>query len=296
MPTSHRVFNMVWQLACRPLVAMSVGLIVPLLLVADSASKHHPAETTRDGLSAHDVIARDLLEFDIVESSIGEEIDAAEVIAVATVVEIDEPRWNSHDGHNWNAEFDADPTAYQTVPMPFTTVTLRLDELLSEKASEAPSVVGTELLEVEFRADAELDQVEASDVDAPETVNPSEVGIGVGDQRIFFLRWSQFPFPTGEMTYTWQGDTDAGLWNLLDSYVYPQQGPHILSLRAAAMLGEATLVQFNGTPPALALEDLKRLIEAERRSPDVATVAGYDRWPWQSVYRSDVNRTPPHGH
>jgi hypothetical protein len=50
--------------------------------------------------------------------SIAEDVTCATAIALVRVVRFDEPIWNSPDGHDWSAEYYADPPTRSFLPRP----------------------------------------------------------------------------------------------------------------------------------------------------------------------------------
>jgi hypothetical protein len=202
------------------------------------------------------------------QTSIAEEITCSTAIVLVRIVRFDEPIWNSPDGRDWTAEFDAAPDEVIVPPVAVTPVVVHVEKAYTasgprDAPGDPPRIADGSNLNVYFTA---------------------AVGFEPRDRRLFFLRWTGMWLSDGTTTSLLLGEVSQSSWVVTDDgTAFPWDSPQRYSLVSAARLGDVSLA---GTTcqPTLTLEGFEAVVrqELERPGPDFAT---FDRWPPEPVQR-----------
>lgn len=202
------------------------------------------------------------------QTSIGEEIRCSTAIDLVRIVRFDEPIWNSPDGRDWTAEFDAAPDEAIVPPVAVTPVVVHVEKAYTASGPRdapgvPPPIADGSNLNVYFTA---------------------AVGFAPRDRRVFLLRWTRMWLSDGTTTSLLLGEVCQSSWVVTDDgTAFPWDSPQRYSLVSAARLGDVSLA---GTTcqPTLTLEGFEAVVrqELERPGPDFAT---FDRWPPAPIQR-----------
>lgn len=194
------------------------------------------------------------------QRSVGDSILASDLIALGEVVSVGEPVWNSADGKDWTARYEADPTAYATHPMTVFPLAVRIDTIL-RAAPDVPTVAAGDTIEVLF-----LD---------PGTLRS-------GDTRVFPIDRTQTYGEMPEPRDVWFGSAHQGSWIVRGDLATPVDGTQAFSVATAILRGKVDDVvdreTWRGT---VTLRTLQAVIDAETRTPCVVDVAGFEQWPYK---------------
>jgi hypothetical protein len=202
--------------------------------------------------------------------SIGEEITQATLIARATVVTVQPPYWNSPTGNEWSAEYDANPNAYVTLPIPVTPVVFRIEHIFHQGAS--------------FDADTPVPQVTENSaiVVAFTGIEPE---LPAASELVLFLRWQSLYLSNGHTRSVWHTDLGPGIWQMYgDDAMSPTEPFQLFSLLTGGAKGDVNLVVVDGEPISqLTVAEFERLIDVELTEPGV--LASFESWPWEPAYQ-----------
>lgn len=183
-----------------------------------------------------------------IQKSIGDTVQEADLIVRSHVVSIGDPLWNSADGHHWREAYESDPTAYITSPMAYYPVALALDEVLTEGLGAPPVAVG--------------DQLKVAFLDP---------NLGVGDERIFMLKWTEMYGSMPAPVQLWLGDAAQATWIISGSLARPADDMQAYSLASAILAkkikGSLDTGAFRG---AATLDAIHALVMAELKTPSDA--------------------------
>jgi hypothetical protein len=206
-------------------------------------------------------------EFLVGQRSIAEDVTCATAIALVRVVRFEEPIWNSPDGHDWTAEYNADPASAFVPAVSVTPVDVRVEQVHTaigprDAPGDPPMIADGSDLRVFF-----------TDAGAFEP----------GDRRVFFLRWTRMWLSDGTPTSLLYGDATRSWVMTGEGTVFPWDSGQRYSLVSAARRGDLSLA---GTTcqPALTLDGFAHVVRRELQSPgpDFAT---FERWPPGAVQR-----------
>jgi hypothetical protein len=220
---------------------------------------------------------------DTPDYSIGDIIDQSDLVVVGRVAAIDAPRWNSPDGRDWRAEFEADPDPYRTVPFVLTRVDVEVEQFVGPEAEGSaddrlPTVSLGEVLGVEFLGCPVLELSPVSPPPEPGAFLRARY-LEVGSRHLFFLDWGFFPTPRGAERRDWRGEQHRATWGVDgDGLVFPTDLTHQGSLEAGDRAGDVEVVESDVGASATSVDDMARIVELERASPGRATLASYSRW------------------
>ena len=217
------------------------------------------------GRSARDASASFAIDFP--NRSIGEVIDDSSLIVLGRSTGVVQFRWNSTDNTDWTDEFLADTAAFDTSPGPYVLAGLHVEEVLAGTGAEAGDVVTVH------------------DYGPPAFAQGHSPG---DEQHVVFLErgtW-QLVGPCGDREavtehQAWVGGGGEDAWRILPgtSLARPVNFDHQASLEYGGEIGAVRLERAQGVL-ALSLSDLKDLIREERETPNRASVASYELWPW----------------
>lgn len=173
-------------------------------------------------------------------------------------------------------------THYDTAPLPFTRITLRIDELIhSDGDPLSPAVEINDEVKVEFRFSPAWTLVdEQTQREVADRPLARSRFLQANDKRVFFMQWAQFPVPKGIGPNVWRVDETFGTWGLDQSLrsTFPTSWDHIDSLITGRQKNEVAGEGVPGIPIRISLSELRRVAEAEAKTRD-ATVASYKQWP-----------------
>ena len=205
--------------------------------------------------------------FLIGQRSIAEDVTCATAIALVRVVRFEEPIWNSRDGHDWTAEYNADPADAFVPAMSVTPVDVRVEQV--QRASGPRDAPG----DPPMIADGTDLRVFFTDAG----------GFEPGDRRVFFLRWTRMWLSDGTPTSLLYGDVQRSWVMTGEGTVFPWDSWQRYSLVSAARRGDLSLA---GTTcqPALTLDGFAHVVRRELQSPG-ADFATFERWPPGPVQR-----------
>lgn len=201
------------------------------------------------------------------QSSIAEDVTCATAIALVRVVRFEEPIWNSPDGHDWTAEYNADPADAFVPAVSVTPVDVRIEQVHTASGPR----------------DAPGDQPMIADGSDLRVFFIDARGFEPGDRRVFFLRWTRMWLSDGTPTSLLYGDVRRTWVVTREGTMFPWDSWQRYSLVSAARRGDLSLA---GTTcqPALTLNGFAHVVRRELQSPgpDFAT---FERWPPGPVQR-----------
>lgn len=205
-----------------------IAVLLSALVVTGCVASQPASDPAAAGPSAEEVLTQHGIEATRPWRTIQQVYTSASALVVATVTKIDPPVWNSADGQNWDLEYEADPDAFDTVPIPLTWLTLVVEEVvLSDSAIDLASLTEVQIL-FSFSPSREF---------APGPTDPPSgyQWLAEGDRRLFFLTLGRFPSPIAPGVEAWRGDQFYGIWGVDDDLAVPANLDFFASVTVASM-------------------------------------------------------------
>jgi len=246
-------------------VALALVLLATLFVVLQRQAPSKAQHDAVDARSFNPQISQ-------LAQSIGDEITNATLIARVQVQKIGAPFWNSPDGTDWSSEFASDPTSFRASPIPVTPVTVSIVRLFATGGPVDTDQGGPPKVELESQIQI--------------LFTGGSVGLSVGDDRIFFIRWTGLALSDGTEDAVWHSDTDQAMWFVSPDAVtaFPADQSQQSSLRTGAAKGDVTLVDDGTGAVLVGLDELQRVVSSELAEPG----PNFANWPWEPAYRQAV--------
>jgi hypothetical protein len=238
-------------------VRLIIATTVTAVLVVGVALSTYGARQSQSTEESATGAPRTGYEFDTLQLSIGDTVTNADLIVRAKLDSVGEPVWNSNDGTDWTKQYNENPEAYITIPVPLLPITIQVEDVLLAHKDVPAVQPGSELTFLTL--DSRLD---------------------VGEVYLLMLSRENLYGEMEKPIETWQGDAVQGAWSVSGGLASPVNEIQAYSLATAIMEGRVQGTVDEATyRGSLTLEEFGAVVDQETESKAV-DVAGFKEWPY----------------